>query len=87
MAGSVKEVGDVASALERPFALAAPAVFAHDKQIASRPVLDAALMAFEPILEPAELEVAQVQRGVGAEVQFPHLARPAPWVHGPMTTN
>src|ERR1035441_7367907 len=52
------------------FILAAPAVFAHDEQVASRPILDAGFMHLQPILEPLELKVADIQRRVCAEIQF-----------------
>src|SRR6185437_16973341 len=93
----VQEVSRVDSSGERPFLLIPPAAAdeyaslggamsiapAHDENAHGRGSLDSVRNAFQPTIEPSQLEVIAIEDGVRAELRHPRmrllLAVMGPW--------
>ncbi|OQB37585.1 MAG: hypothetical protein BWY09_01569 [Candidatus Hydrogenedentes bacterium ADurb.Bin179] len=56
---------------QRPFILAAPAVFPHDEQLVGGPVLHTRFFALQPVLEPLELQFTNIPLCLGSEIEVP----------------
>ena len=72
---AVQIVTGVVGAGQRPFLLAAPAVFAHHEQRHRRFFQNPRLPVFQPIVEPAQQMFVQLDAGRLAKVDVPGVAR------------
>ena len=74
LAGAVEVVLDVPGPRDRPVLGRSPPVSPHDEHPHRRLIEDARVEAAKPVVEPAQLFLAQVDQRLGAEV---HVAGPA----------
>jgi hypothetical protein len=59
----------VARARQRPLPLVAPAVLPHHEDLDGRLAVHAVVDALQPVIVPAQEQVAAVELGVGSEVE------------------